>query len=213
MKGLGESVAVGGMGRAISSGDLFRTWTNRVSGTLLSLYGVGYGNGRYVAVGELGLILTSANGIDWTPASTNHNCPDVDLYGVAYGNGQFVVVGDMGWTVTSRDGLNWTWGTSPTLNALTAIAYNNGTFAAVGSGGTMIISAAPVFEAAKLLPNRSVQVGVSGGPGQHIQILISTDLQNWSVYTTVNLDNNGLGQFADSSVLSYSRRFFRAVVL
>jgi hypothetical protein len=54
MQGLGESVVVGGVGGAISSGNLFRSWTNRVSGTLLSLYGVGYGNDRYVAVGVMG---------------------------------------------------------------------------------------------------------------------------------------------------------------
>jgi hypothetical protein len=35
------------------------SWTARTSGTSNSLYGVTYGNGTFVAVGEYGTILTS----------------------------------------------------------------------------------------------------------------------------------------------------------
>jgi hypothetical protein len=41
-------------------------WTRRTSGTSNDLYGVTYGNGTFVAVGEGGTILTSPDGVTWT---------------------------------------------------------------------------------------------------------------------------------------------------
>jgi hypothetical protein len=34
-------------------------WTQRTSGTIYGLFGVAYGNGTFVAVGDRGIILTS----------------------------------------------------------------------------------------------------------------------------------------------------------
>ena len=211
MSGAGECVVVGEVGRIITSGNLFQTWTNRASGTSQNLYAIAFGDGRYVAVGEAGAIVTSTNATVWGPAITNYAYAGVDLLGVAYGNGMFVAVGDRGWTAISRDGVNWTWETSATFGGLTGIAYNNGTFVAVDNSGVMILSAAPVLGRAIELPNHSVQVPVTGGPSQVVQIMVSTDLKNWSAYTTITLDNCGSGQFSDPSPTSYSRRFFRAV--
>ena len=55
-----------------------------------TLNGVTYGNGIFVAVGDAGTILTSADGITWTSGTSGTNS---NLYGVAYGNEQFVAVG------------------------------------------------------------------------------------------------------------------------
>lgn len=57
------------------------------------LRGIVYQRDTFVAIGEDGTILTSTNGIDWTPRNsgvTDH------LNGVTYGEGTFVVVGDNG---------------------------------------------------------------------------------------------------------------------
>jgi hypothetical protein len=51
-------VAVGYPGTILTSPD-GETWTQRTSGTTVGLYGVAYGNGTFVAVGEGGTILTS----------------------------------------------------------------------------------------------------------------------------------------------------------
>ena len=68
------------------------TWLPRVSGvTGSALWGVAYGNGQWVAVGELGTILTSPGGVTWTKRDSGF--PTRWLVSVAYGNGVWVVVG------------------------------------------------------------------------------------------------------------------------
>ena len=83
-----------------------------------------YGNGLFVAVGTIGTILTSTDGITWTqqvsPTTQNLNA-------VAYGNGLYVAVGDNGIIMTSTDGITWTEQTSPTTTRRDVI-YANGLF-------------------------------------------------------------------------------------
>ena len=88
------------------------------------------GGDTIVAVGDMGTVITSQDGINWTvrPTPTSHN-----LTGVSYGNGTFVAVGDVGTILTSQDGMNWTVQTSPASGTdLTAIAYGNNAFVAAG---------------------------------------------------------------------------------
>jgi uncharacterized membrane protein len=79
------------------------TWTVRNLGD--SLFGVTYGNGLFVAVGGRGTILTSPDGVTWTPRASG---TDKFLFGVAHGNGLFVAVGWDGTILTSPDGVSWT---------------------------------------------------------------------------------------------------------
>jgi hypothetical protein len=95
-----------------------------------NLSGVAYGNGTFVAVGELGTILTSPDGVTWTIRTSGTSAY---LSGVAYGNGTFVAVGELGTILTSPDGVTWTIRTSGTTYSLNGVAYGNGTFVAVGS--------------------------------------------------------------------------------
>ena len=73
--------------------------------TASSLDGVTYGDGRFVAVGEVAL--TSDDGVVWAP----HSLPGwVDLKGVVWSGGQFVAAGtdsQLGVVATSPDGVNW----------------------------------------------------------------------------------------------------------
>jgi len=114
------------------------TWTRRESGTREPLFGVTYGNGIFVAVGDGGTILTSPNGVNWThrdPAGTANT-----LFGVTYGNGIFVVVGGGGIILISSDGVSWREANSATENDLFKVTYGNGTFIAVGEFGTVVSS-------------------------------------------------------------------------
>jgi len=67
-----------------------------------------YADGRFVAVGDAGTVITSTNGVAWraSPSAT----PRV-LLAVAYGDGQYVAVGghpwDEGWCLTSTDATTW----------------------------------------------------------------------------------------------------------
>jgi hypothetical protein len=74
------------------------SWTARTSGTTNWLYGVTYGNGLFVAVGDDGAILTSPDGVTWTRRTSSTINP---LYGATYGNGTFVAVGLYGTILTS----------------------------------------------------------------------------------------------------------------
>ena len=128
------------------------TWTLRTSqDNSLSLRGVTYGNGLFVAVGDDLTILTSPDGANWTKRISvrkgipieqgNLNTPisPWSFFDVTYGNGTFVAVGALSTTFTSPDGVHWT-GTLGTRINLSSVAYGKGTFVAVGVDGTIRIS-------------------------------------------------------------------------
>ena len=108
------------------------------------LKALAYGNGLYVAVGDYGTILSSADGVEWGLHSLETL---VSINGVVYGNGTFVAVGHRQPTpptftfgvdvvLTSGDGTNWTeraTGVNGQANFLWNVAYGNGLFVAVGS--------------------------------------------------------------------------------
>jgi hypothetical protein len=102
------------------------------------LFGVAYGNGMFVAVGEPGRIFTSADGIKWISRNSGTN---VVLRRVSYGNGVFVVVGDSGVILTSSDGISWSLRISGTSNDLLVLTYGNGIFITYGSNTTNTPSA------------------------------------------------------------------------
>ena len=94
-----------------------------------------FGNGRFVAVGATGEILSSTNGMDWvrTMSTATGNFEDI-----AYGNGLFVVVGS-NQILSSSDGLLWTSRWHPAIR-LFSIAAGNGKFVASGTYGEVYTS-------------------------------------------------------------------------
>lgn len=79
-------------------------WTQRESGTDNFLYGVDRSGNRFVAVGYLGTILTSSDGIDWSPVSFEI---DRTLLDILWTGDQFMAVGK-NIMANSPDGLSWT---------------------------------------------------------------------------------------------------------
>lgn len=120
------------------------TWTglsNDVTQQAANLTGVAWGNSTFVAVGDLGTVVSSPNGATWadhTAASTTTE----PLHGIAWGNPVFAAVGNAGTVITSPDGVVWTnqASNSLTTQALNAITSGGGRFVAVGDGGTVITS-------------------------------------------------------------------------
>jgi subtilisin-like proprotein convertase family protein len=105
-------------------------WSGRQSGISLDLFGLVYGHGIFVAVGDLGAILISSDGITWT----NQSVASANvIHGVTYGNGTFVAVGKLGLILTSPDGVAWTQRVSGTDHFLEEVTYGNGLFVAVGA--------------------------------------------------------------------------------
>ncbi|HYF79919.1 MAG TPA: hypothetical protein VD973_22640, partial [Symbiobacteriaceae bacterium] len=106
-------------------------WKSVLSGTSKDLKDVSFGNGRWVAVGDKGTIITSMDGIKWNLSKSG---TDEDITGVTFGDGKFVAVGRNS-ALVSTDGVNWTsYSVRPeeTLGNLFDVAYGNDMFVAVG---------------------------------------------------------------------------------
>ena len=108
-------------------------------------YGIAYGNGVFVAVsawGMPGVIMTSSNGIDWTPQIT----PDGRWWDVAYGDGVFVAISTPGsnrFMRSTDNGITWTPITVDRYRNWMNITYGGGIFvatsgSAAGDGVFMI---------------------------------------------------------------------------
>jgi len=123
-----------------------------------TLYSITFGNGRFVAVGANGVIVTSTNGIDWTNVSSP---TALRLNTVTFGANRFVVGGDRGLLLWSEDGKNWV-NASVAVNAhITAVGFGAGTNFSTG---------------------RFVAIGSTFGPSSTASInLISDSGTNWTV--------------------------------
>ncbi|CAN5159328.1 hypothetical protein BH09BAC4_BH09BAC4_05180 [soil metagenome] len=104
-----------------------------------SLFDMAYGAGRYVTVGDYGLVRVSTDGEAWTTLPQGPLQVE-GLSGIVYGNNRFVVVGYKGGVMTSTNGLTWTKRVSGTNEVLQAITYGGGTFVGVGMNGILITS-------------------------------------------------------------------------
>jgi len=102
--------------------------------TLLS---VTYGGGKFVAVGDAGTIVTSAEGTAWSLSASGTSAY---LRGVTFGDGMFLAVGEGGTILTSSNGVDWTARDSGTTNDLCAATFGHDLFAVVGASGTITTS-------------------------------------------------------------------------
>ena len=110
------------------------------------LYGVAYGTGTWVVVGDSNIVIRSTDSTSWT--TSTGAMPGCLWADIAYGNGKFVAIGNttidgvfQGAIMYSTDaGLTWTKGNPGTKNVLRSIAYSPdlNIFAAVGDGGAIV---------------------------------------------------------------------------
>jgi hypothetical protein len=132
------------------------------------LWDVARFGGTYLAVGDVGTVLSSANGVEWTPEGAPVT-EDVVLYGiggsadraVAVGSGGTVLWSDASFstmTVTNRVvvegrtneilttrsvsllGVVWNVASAVTTNTLQGVAWNGSKYVVVGANGTVLTS-------------------------------------------------------------------------
>jgi hypothetical protein len=148
-------------------------WAQRASGTTKALAAVTFADGRFVAVGLAGTILTSPDGVNWTgePSGTL-----ASLDGVAFG-GKFVAVGFNSATLvseilTSADGRSWSEVISPLLARvfLEAITYGSGKFVAVGTNGSILTSANGIAWTRSVSGTVAVLHAVAYGGGRFVAV-------------------------------------------
>ncbi len=122
-------------GNSFAVPDPLANWHWRSQGD--DLYGVAYGNGKFVAVGGGGTVVTSPDMVRWT----KQRITDVHAFnGVIYANSKFVAVADYGDVATSTDGPHGLCKTTGIDDNFTAVTYGNGKFVAVCDGGTIATS-------------------------------------------------------------------------
>ena len=102
---------------------------------------VTYGNGLYVVVGDtngVGNIVTSADGVNWTPRAINMT-PGGHIGSVVYGAGKFVAIGNDGYEYVSSTGTDvWLRSTIP---GGSQIGFANGLFIVPLNSQTNLLSA------------------------------------------------------------------------
>jgi hypothetical protein len=151
-----------------------------------ALWSIAYGDGQFVAVGDLGTIVTSPDGLNWTlrPSGTTNA-----LLAVAYGNHRFVALGldfsEIAISVVSTNGVDWVpHELSVSNSAVVSLAFGDGQFVAVGAGDT-IISSADGFEWAGRKSGTGTDFnGIGYGNGEFVAVgptrfLTSGDGTNW----------------------------------
>lgn len=169
------------------------TWTSQSAHALgdvnhHNLLDVAYGAGRYVAVGEYGVIRLSTDGFVWTTKADGTQ-QDQGLAGIVYANGRFVAVGHKGRILTSTDGLTWSPATSGTTESLTGIAYDGGKLVAVGWKGIILTSSNGLSWTIQTANPAYIFTSVAYGGGQfvvgdaHGRIITSPNGINWTNQT------------------------------
>jgi hypothetical protein len=121
------------------------------------LGGIVHGNGLFVAVGNGGAIVTSADGESWTRQVSGTNGA---LSDVTYGKGRFLAVSGSG-PLTSVDGTNWARGTGP---AMTSIQFINGGFVGASANG---LSAGSIYFSEDGAVWRSISVAAAATSVTH----------------------------------------------
>jgi len=169
-----------------------------------SFFGVAYGGGYWVAVGNNGrLYWTTDPTGTWT--QNNQGTTNFGRHGVVYGNGYWVVVGASGvlYYATDPTGV-WTSNTQGSTQ-LTSVAYGNGYFVAVGASGTLLYHATDptgtwtsnaqgsvTFRGAAYVNGYWVAVGDSGTLWYHLTDPTGTWTQNNQGSTALyDLDYDG----------------------
>ena len=96
------------------------------------LYGITYGNNKFIAVGESGTVIRSDNGTIWTENLSGNSNTSANLYSIVFGNDRFVAVGRYAVIVSTDNGDSFT--LTEDKYIFEDISFGNGVFVAVGSG-------------------------------------------------------------------------------
>ena len=204
--GAGKFVAVGydwsaERGVIATSSDGLNWAAQRVPDGRYSLRDVAYGNGRFVAIGDEGAMLTSETGEEWVVAASGQGGGGR----IIFGNGQFLVLiwnwPRQNFVLTSADGTQWV--RSDLSESVSAITAGNGQFVAVGAKGAILTSPDGQAWARQTSPTQLDLQAVGFGDGmylaissndwekQQIHLLSSLDGIQWAVQTVAQTESLG----------------------
>lgn len=177
----------------------YNPFTNGISPKAIT-----YGNGLFVAVGNLGSnrLMTSTDGISWTIRSVLGN--NDSWQSIAYGNNKFVAIANAGdnRTMYSSDGINWT-GVPVSLNS-NAITFAEGKF----TTGTNYSTDGITWTGTTISP--IIPFGITYGNGIFVlvgqagtdRIAISEDATSWTIVTAPELNAWSCVAYGDSKFVA-----------
>ena len=182
------SVAWGALGASVARAALGDNWlfTNPVPSNQ-TLQAVAVANGKFVAAGAHGALLSSTDGTTWAAPAVP--AASTGLNALAVRGSLIVAVGDQGGVVTSTDAAGWTVRATPTNAALHGVADSGSLFVAVGDAGTVMTSAdGQTWVLRPSLATADLHAVARGGSafvavGENGRIITSTDGQTWTVAT------------------------------
>jgi hypothetical protein len=166
--------------------------TQQTSGTTEQLYNICFANNLYVAIGQGGTIVTSANASTWTSRTSG---TATGLRGVAFGNNTYVTVGLGGVIVSSPDGTTWTTRTSGTGENLESIVFANNQFLTTGGNGTVLTSPDGITWTSRTSGVTQILQEVIFGNGLYVavglvgRIITSPDGITWTTRTSGTTNN------------------------
>ena len=160
-----------------------------------SFYGLSWGNGLFVAIGDYNKIYTAVDGKNWTEQA---DLPDT-VYAVTFGGGAFVAAGKAGEVFKSTDGIHWTPHNTGLIDDLEGITYGNGKFVVVAWDGTIASSAdGGAWTLSANQPTTSWLYGVTYANNLYVAvgesgvIVTSPDAMTWTLQTNWAVTPNTL---------------------
>ena len=199
----GDFVAVGEFGRIFKGSGSSWKLIPRLGKTLNA---VAYGADKFVAVGDYGTMIISADGEDWSVIDNGTGGSSATLKGVAYGNGKFIAVGRGKVMISKDSGETWERGSGG--GGGLSIAFGKGKFVVADSSGYVRTSTDgirwnslyPTFISAGGLRFSNVTYGnglfvitasgfdrVSTEGLTSSYVLVSADGENWDIRKTGGL--------------------------
>lgn len=136
--GSGKFVAVGRDIYFSEDGLVWEQASSPLPGSLI-LASITYGNGKFIASGSRGGVLTSTEGETWTPVG-GEPFTSGSIVSLVHNGVTFVGVGDDKIIVSTDSGDSFTTAGAAGASGLVSVAWGNGIFVAVGSNGNTIRS-------------------------------------------------------------------------
>ena len=161
-----------------------QTWGSAPAGGTYNHVAYSAPHGRFVAVGNNGLLSTSTDGMNWVDRDSE---TQRYLIGVTNGGGLFIVAGYNGTILTSGAGKNWTERSSGTTTHLRTAGYGSGLWLVSGNSGEVHTSPDGINWTARSSGTSQTIYGTHYANGLHLllgssgTIVSSPDAINWTV--------------------------------
>jgi hypothetical protein len=186
-------------------------WTNVVAPPVGTLQASDYAAGRYVAVSDTGVALTSTDATTWTAATVLSSGVSTDHFNaraIAHVGGTLVAAGSISpapyttstsAVATSTDGVNWTMTATPAVTTPLHALIASNHFVGLGEGGHLYSSTdGHTWTTLATIPGASIfNAGVYAAPkyvavGDNGYIAVSTDGNAWAASQVVVVGGSGV---------------------